>query len=385
MLAGLSLLLPLWIKAAPASSASATPSSTSASLPSRAGSAPGVVTGRASASEGAVGRQWMPLPPPGPRLGAADIGVVINDADPYSRAVGAYYVRQRRVPASQVLHLTLPLAARLTQSDFANLQQAIDAHFGARTRALALAWTLPFAVECQSITGALALGFDVELCSRSCAPPSRVSPYYGSGTAATLRSQGMRLAMQLAAPSVLAAQRLIDRGVASDGRMGLRGAPPVTALFAVTSDRARNVRAARYPPADYLRRWGVEVRVEASDDLRDRERLLLLETGLAQVPHLDTLHWIDGALADHLTSFGGVLDGTSGQTTALDWIAAGATASYGTASEPCAHPQKFPHPQVLLLSYLQGSTAIEAYWRSVAWPQQGVFVGEPLAAPFARR
>ena len=67
------------------------------------------------------------------------------------------------------------------------------------------------------------------------------------------------------------------------------------------------------------------------------------------------------------------------------WISAGATASHGTVSEPCNHRQKFPHPQVLLLSYLQGSTAIEAYWRSVLWPGQGLFVGEPLAAPFARR
>jgi len=39
---------------------------------------------------------------------------------------------------------------------------------------------------------------------------------------------------------------------------------------------------------------------------------------------------------------------------------------------------------VLLLYYLAGSTALEAYWKSVAWPQQGVFVGEPLAAPFSR-
>jgi hypothetical protein len=40
---------------------------------------------------------------------------------------------------------------------------------------------------------------------------------------------------------------------------------------------------------------------------------------------------------------------------------------------------------VLLLNYAQGSSALEAYWRSVAWPQQGVFIGEPLAAPFSRR
>jgi hypothetical protein len=37
---------------------------------------------------------------------------------------------------------------------------------------------------------------------------------------------------------------------------------------------------------------------------------------------------------------------------------------------------------VLLSQYLRGATAIEAYWKSVAWPAQGVFIGEPLAAPY---
>lgn len=94
--------------------------------------------------------------------------------------------------------------------------------------------------------------------------------------------------------------------------------------------------------------------------------------------------WLPGALADHLTSAGGQLLGGHAQMSVLDWLESGATASYGTVSEPCNHLQKFPHPQVLLLHYLQGASALEAYWRSVAWPAQGVFVGAPLAAPFAR-
>jgi uncharacterized protein (TIGR03790 family) len=112
---------------------------------------------------------------------------------------------------------------------------------------------------------------------------------------------------------------------------------------------------------------------------------LLYEIGAARVAGIGTLGWVPGALADHLTSFGGQLSGDSGQMSILDWIDAGATASYGTVSEPCSHPQKFPHPQLLLLNYLQGASALEAYWKSVAWPQQGIFIGEPLAAPFAHR
>jgi uncharacterized protein (TIGR03790 family) len=111
-----------------------------------------------------------------------------------------------------------------------------------------------------------------------------------------------------------------------------------------------------------------------------------MQTGLPTLNPgaLDSLEFVPGALADHLTSFGGRLTDPLGQTSALAWISAGATASYGTVSEPCNHLQKFPHPQLLLLHYAQGSSAIEAYWKSVAWPAQGLFIGDPLAAPFAR-
>jgi hypothetical protein len=37
---------------------------------------------------------------------------------------------------------------------------------------------------------------------------------------------------------------------------------------------------------------------------------------------------------------------------------------------------------VLIEHYLRGATLIEAYWKSVARPGQGLFVGEPLARPW---
>jgi uncharacterized protein (TIGR03790 family) len=69
---------------------------------------------------------------------------------------------------------------------------------------------------------------------------------------------------------------------------------------------------------------------------------------------------------------------------ALRWLEAGATGSYGAVVEPCNFPQKFPHPAIAIGRYLQGETLIEAYWKSVAMPGQGVFIGEPLASPFRR-
>ena len=316
------------------------------------------------------------------RLGRNDIGLVINTADPYSVAVGAYYRQRRGLAPQQVLQVDLPLRAQLTPAEFAALQARVNAYFGNATQALALAWVLPYAVNCNALTGAMALGFDATLCEHSC-QRSRPSPMFNSASTRPWRDHHIRPAMQLAAPSVEAARQLIDRGVAADATLGRRGGATVRARYLITDDAARNARVREYPPTGLLRRFGVAIevqRVEASDA---QAPLLLLQTGQAQLGDLPRQRWLPGALADHLTSFGGQLDGAGGQSSAMAWIAAGATASHGSASEPCAHLQKVPHPQVLLGHYLQGATAIEAYWKSVAWPQQSVFIGEPLAAPFA--
>jgi uncharacterized protein (TIGR03790 family) len=107
-------------------------------------------------------------------------------------------------------------------------------------------------------------------------------------------------------------------------------------------------------------------------------------TGLTHVKAIGSNRYLPGAIADHLTSSGGKLFG-SRQMSILRWLDAGATASYGTVVEPCAFTQKFPNPGIVIERYLNGESLIEAYWKSVAWPGQGVFVGEPMAAPYAVR
>lgn len=317
------------------------------------------------------------------RVMPTELGVVINTADPYSVEVGEYYVRQRQIPAAHVLRLALPLQARLSIPDFDALKRRVDAYFGPQVQALALTWVQPYAVSCMSITAALALGVDEELCRSTCGRSS-LSPYFNSASGQPFRDHGFRPSMLVAAGSAASARQLIDRGIAADASLGLRGAIPVDAYFMATADAARNVRAPMFPPPGLVPRTGVAIKLAQGDLPRGQNRLLMVQTGLAVLDGLDTLGWVPGALGDHLTSHGGQLDQLSGQTTALAWIDSGATASYGTVSEPCNHPQKFPDPQLVLLHYMQGSTLIEAYWKSVRWPQQGVFVGEPLAAPFAR-
>ena len=113
----------------------------------------------------------------------------------------------------------------------------------------------------------------------------------------------------------------------------------------------------------------------------NKDDVMFYFTGTTNVEGLDSLHFLPGAMADHLTSAGGVLDGTN-QMSSIKWLEAGATASYGTVTEPCNIPDKFPDPRVAISRYLRGDTVIEAYWKSVRMPGQGIFIGEPLARPF---
>lgn len=328
-------------------------------------------------------RQWAAVPRVVGKFTAKDVGLVINRDDPYSVQAGEYYAKARGLPESQILRLSVPVKSTLSRGEFDALSAAVDKFFGDKVQALALAWRMPYAVECNAITGALTMGYDASLCNQTCAA-SKPSRYFGSGSTKPYQDYGMRLSMLLAAPNVAAAKSMIDRGVRADGSLGLKGSPPVNVHLVTTSDSVRSVRQAFFPPAGPVASAGLNVHLDKTDALKNASRVLLYITGRTQVDHLDTIDFVPGALADHLTSYGGALDKPHGQMTVLSWIDAGATASYGTTSEPCAHWQKFPHPQALILFYGQGATAIESYWKSVAWPQQGLFVGEPLAAPFDR-
>ena len=95
--------------------------------------------------------------------------------------------------------------------------------------------------------------------------------------------------------------------------------------------------------------------------------------------------WLAGAYADHMTSYGGAisnLTNATSQSTVLDWMGIGATASFGTVNEPGAYLEKFPDP-LMGFYYARGFTIGEAYAMAVMAPYQGLFAGDPLAAPFA--
>jgi hypothetical protein len=94
---------------------------------------------------------------------------------------------------------------------------------------------------------------------------------------------------------------------------------------------------------------------------------------------------LPGAIADHFTSFGGVMrkGGRGKQTQLSEFLRHGAAGASGTVIEPLAILDKFPHPLVHYY-YASGCSLAEAFYQSVGWPYQLLIVGDPLCRPWAR-
>jgi uncharacterized protein (TIGR03790 family) len=305
------------------------------------------------------------------------LAIVVNADDPQSKRIADYYQIKRGIPDENIIRVNLPVDKKsIGREKFEQIYQQVKNSTPSHIQFYALAWSQPFRVGCMSITSAFAFGYDDAWCAKGC-NSTRQSAYFNSATRKPYSDLGIRPTMMLAGSSVEQVRDMIDRGVESDASY-----PEGTAYLVSTSDKARNVRSHFYPQVVDKLSKRISTAVEETDALSGKNDVLFYITGLKQVEKIDSNQFVNGAIADHLTSAGGVLFGGR-QMSILRWLEAGATASYGTVVEPCAFPQKFPHPTIVIDRYTRGEALIEAYWKSVAWPGQGLFVGEPLASPFA--
>ena len=313
-------------------------------------------------------------------LDHTQVAVIINTRDPLSVQIGEYYAAQRRISFQNIIRIGFPPGkAVMTVPEFDALRAWVSEKTLPGVEAYVLTWMAPYRVDCMSITSAFAIGFSTAYCAEGC-KSTQPSPYFNSPARLPFSQLGIRPTMALAAVSFEQAKALIDRGVASDGTK-----PAGTAYLVSAWDRSRGVRAGSYPLVEKMLKGRLQVRTLEQESLKDAKDVLFYFIGRQWVESLETLHFLPGAIADHLTSGGGMLSIDSGQMSAVRWLEAGATGSYGTVVEPCNIAQKFPHPAIAIAYYLQGETLIEAYWKSVQMPGQGIFIGEPLAAPFRRK
>ncbi len=343
----------------------------------------GALAGIATSSRADAAAGDAPGPSFGPSLGpsmpgrieASALAVIVNEADPLSVATGEYYQRRRGIPDRNVIRVSFDKdAATMTVAQFSTLKAEVDAKTPQEVQGFALTWVRPYRVDCMSVTTAFAAGYDPQFCSNGC-QATRFSAYFDSDSRLPYRDLRLRPAMSIAALGIEQARALIDRGVASDASR-----PRGTAYLVTTEDQARNVRSAGYADARLLA--GARIRIDTiGEPVQGRSDVMFYFIGASAVSKLASNRFLPGAVADHLTSFGGDLLG-GGQMSSLRWLEAGATGSYGAVAEPCNYTAKFPNVGLMMKHYLGGETLLEAYWKSVAMPGQGLFVGEPLARPF---
>jgi uncharacterized protein (TIGR03790 family) len=334
----------------------------------------------------------------------SEIAVLVNDNDPQSVEVASYYQQVRKIPSRNMIHLNFDQDKMypgftsnngIDPAEFAALKAQVDAAAGPEIQAFVVSWSKPFRIarfnyypSNYSITSAFAFGIDSRsLTSNNCSA-TPVNPYFGSSSTAPYTDFGIRPTMMLAGLSAENVKATIDKGFKAD-----RTLPKGDGWFVKTADSVRSrprsqdfqttVQNWNRPDGLTLTYFDYSTNGGRSE-VKNAANVLFYQTGSATVSGLNTNTYVPGALADHLTSNGGNLFGTE-QMSALRWLEAGVTASYGTVTEPCAYADKFPAASVLVKSYFRGNTSLEAYTKSVRQPSQGIFVGDPLARPFGTR
>ncbi|HHJ35960.1 MAG TPA: TIGR03790 family protein [Gammaproteobacteria bacterium] len=310
------------------------------------------------------------------KVAPEQVAIVVNSGDAESRLIAGYYREKRAIPLQNIIEISFPGSRDvISEKDFSHIYQQVKEQTPDTVQYYALAWRKPYRVGCMSITSAFAFGFDKAFCAQGC-KRTRRSAYYNSDSMLPAQELNIYPTMMLAGSSLQQVYAMIDRGVAADNTR-----PRATAYLMRTTDRARNVRARRYDVIEELLSDNIRISQVKNDVLENKDDVMFYFTGLVKVRKLDSNTYLPGAIADHLTSSGGRLYGGR-QMSLLRWLDAGATASYGTVVEPCAFTQKFPNPAIVIERYTNGESLIEAYWKSVAWPGQGVFVGELMASPY---
>ena len=221
---------------------------------------------------------------------------------------------------------------------------------------------MPYRVGCMSLTSALAFGFDERFCSRQCGRTA-ASPYFNA--AGSYHDDGARLrpAMMLAGHDEAAVRSLIDRGVAADS--SFPAATPVDEHQRSGTQCPRGPFRAdgqgtggRIPDRGAGRRHnrgagGCAVFLHGSRQ-RSGHRDAALRAGRPCRPSDLVRRAADGLQPDECAALAG-----GGGDSEL-W--------YGhRAPQPSS---EIPLPAVAMFFYAGGATAIEAYWKSVAWPEK---------------
>lgn len=328
--------------------------------------------------------------------------VVVNTNSADSIELGNYYATAHGIPAHHLCSVGIDTnLASLTPTQFRDwVRNPIYEHIADEN----LEGQIDFVVLCQDfptriddvegLTAALFYGFqDAPAYNEGglgCNLPDYTSNTYYRAERAFRSTDGWNntngfVAFHLIASNLPTAKLVADRGAEAQSTF-----PPASINLHIYGSAGRSVREARYANVQFS--FAALPGLPATcllgpylEYLSGSTNAMGYHDGFGGIPAALRTHnvWLPGAYADHLTSLGGCLPtNVLKQSTVLDWMDIGATASYGTVGEPCAYLEKFPDP-IMGFYYARGFSIGEAYTMAVEAPYQGLFAGDPLAAPFA--
>lgn len=325
---------------------------------------------------------------PAAALGPANVLIVVNKRDPVSLAVANHYRLRRQIPGRNFVFVDYtgntkecsweqfkkevydPTLATIARENIENQISVWLTMPG-----------LPYRVGKNGISGVVHFGQEstpVQSAALGPAGFTTANAYYDAHQAIIPPQPGQPkryLHMFLPAESIDAGKAFIDRSFSADAKR------PKGTIYLFDGDGPRASRQISIPmAARMLDLLDAQHQHRPSSSMTGVRDVLGVYTGAVSFPCAQNT-FLPGAIADHLTSFGGALLDSGDQMSCLEFLKAGCVASYGTVVEPYSYPAKFPSAQAHVL-YFQGFSAIESYWMSVYWPQQSVFVGDPLARPF---
>ena len=332
-----------------------------------------------------------------------NVAVVVNRNDTNSVQLGNYYCEQRQVPPQNLVRinwtggnvewsktqfestLLTPLTAMLASRGLSNQVDFVVLSMGIPYRVANVG--LPPIGGRNSTTSTLFYGFkpDDDLppsLPDSCSlPASSANPYAGSELPFRSVTNGNAwLTMMITSSNLAQAKAIVDRGVASDGSFPTQK----VILGNNQGDPFRNIRYTLFDDAIFSTRLRGNYSMvrDTSGQPYGLGLMLGYENGMQQFS-ISPNTFVPGAMADSLTSYGGMIFESPDHTLLLAFLDAGATASFGTVVEPCGYLQKFPLPQGYFYQ-ARGFGIAESYYQSLMNPHQGLLLGEPLAAPFAQ-
>lgn len=334
--------------------------------------------------------------------GAFNTLIVVNTNSVDSIELGDYYAAARGIPAHHICRLGVATnLTSVTSNEFKSwLWSPVTNHIATNGLSgqidfVVLCWALPTRVRnVEGVSASFFYGFKnapgyFEI---GCNLPAYTSNEFYHAERAYRAADAWNdtngfIAFHLVASNLPTAKDVVDRSVAA------QSAFPSSAFYLhMLGDQARGIRERLFANTQFS--FTSLPGLPASCVFPPLYTYLLGKTnvigyhdGSPDIPPTFRTNntWLAGSYSDYLTSSGGMISNFTNETTqstVLDWMGLGVSASYGTVQEPCAYLSKFPDP-IMAFYYARGFSIGEAYAMAVEAPYQGLLAGDPLAAPFA--